>query len=68
MMTNLKGFGMKRSWPNFKALSRHSPGGAEKKTNNLNQDSRSPEPKFELGSSQIRRNTTRPRSSVENVG
>jgi hypothetical protein len=30
MMTNWKGFGRKRSWPNFKVLSRHSPGGTEK--------------------------------------
>jgi hypothetical protein len=30
MMLNLKGFGRKRSWPNLKILSRHSPGGSEK--------------------------------------
>jgi hypothetical protein len=26
---NLKGFGRKRSWPNFEALSQLSPGGTE---------------------------------------
>jgi hypothetical protein len=26
MMKNWKGLGRKRSWPNFKALNRHSPG------------------------------------------
>jgi hypothetical protein len=31
MMMNWRGFGRKRSWPNFKALSRNSPGGTEKK-------------------------------------
>jgi hypothetical protein len=31
MMMNYKGFGRKRSWPNFKELSRHSPGGTEEK-------------------------------------
>jgi hypothetical protein len=28
-MMNLKAFGRKRSWPKFKVLSRHSPGGTE---------------------------------------
>jgi hypothetical protein len=27
MIMNGKGFGMKRSWPNFNVLSRHLPGG-----------------------------------------
>jgi hypothetical protein len=29
MMVNWKGFGRKRSWPNFKILSQHLPGGTE---------------------------------------
>jgi hypothetical protein len=29
MMINWKGFDRKRSWPNFKILSRHSPGRTE---------------------------------------
>jgi hypothetical protein len=28
-MINWKGFGRKQSWPNFKVLSRHLPGGTE---------------------------------------
>jgi hypothetical protein len=56
MVMNLKGFGRKRSWPDFKVLSRHSPGGTEENTNtkNLNQDSHSPVPKIECGTSRIR--------------
>jgi hypothetical protein len=54
MMMNLKGLGRKRSWPNFKVLSRHSPGGTEENHKNLNQDSRSPEPRIEPGTSGIR--------------
>jgi hypothetical protein len=38
-MTNGKGFGRKRSWTNFKALSRNSPLGTERIHENLNQDS-----------------------------
>jgi hypothetical protein len=30
MTMNLKGFGRMRLWPNFRVLSRHSPGGTEK--------------------------------------
>jgi hypothetical protein len=30
VMMNWKGFGRKQSWPNFKALSWHSPGGTKK--------------------------------------
>jgi hypothetical protein len=29
MMINWKGFGRKRTWPNFKVLSQHSPGGTK---------------------------------------
>jgi hypothetical protein len=57
---------MKRSWPNFKVLSRYLPGGLRKTTKNLTQDSRSPgrdlnprPPEFEA-----RLLTTRPRYSV----
>jgi hypothetical protein len=65
-MTNWKGFGVKRSWPNFNVLSRHSPGGTEKTTKNLSQDSWSlgrdlnPGPP-EYGAGVL---TTRPRRSV----
>jgi hypothetical protein len=31
MMMNWKGFSRKRSWPNFKVLSSHSPGMTEEK-------------------------------------
>jgi hypothetical protein len=31
MMMNWKGFGRKWSWPNFKVLSQHLPGGSEGK-------------------------------------
>jgi hypothetical protein len=40
-MINCKGCGRKRSWPNFKALSRDSSGGTEETTTNLSQGSRS---------------------------
>jgi hypothetical protein len=40
MMMNWNGFGRKRSLPNFKILSRHSPGWTEENHKNLNQDSR----------------------------
>jgi hypothetical protein len=33
-MTNCKGFGRKRAWPDFKVLSRHSPGGSEENYEN----------------------------------
>jgi hypothetical protein len=39
MIMNWKGFGRKLSWPNFKVLFRHSPGGTEKITKSLNEDS-----------------------------
>jgi hypothetical protein len=41
-MTNWKGFGRKRLWPNFKILSWHSPGGTEKNHENLSHDSQYP--------------------------
>jgi hypothetical protein len=50
-MMNWKGVGRKRSWPNFKVLSRHSPRGTEK-----NQEKLwivVSEPRFEIGASRI---------------
>jgi hypothetical protein len=67
MMMNWKVFGRKRSWPNFKVLSRNSPAGTEKTTKNLNQDSRCLEsnpgpPEYEIGvlSSRQQRSMIRP--------
>jgi hypothetical protein len=40
-MMNWKGFGMTWSWPNFKVLFWHVPGGTEE-THEIHQDSRSP--------------------------
>jgi hypothetical protein len=37
----IKGCLRKLSWPNFKAISRHSPGGTEENGENLSQDCRS---------------------------
>jgi hypothetical protein len=54
MMISWKGFGRKRSRPNFKVLSRHSPRGTEENTKILNQDSRSPGPRIEPGTIRIR--------------
>jgi hypothetical protein len=54
MSMNWKGFGRKRSWPNFKVISRNSLGGTEENYENLNQGSRSPDPRFEPGISRIR--------------
>jgi hypothetical protein len=45
---------MKRPWPNFKVLSRDSPGGTEENHGNLNQNSRSPGPRIEAEISRIR--------------
>jgi hypothetical protein len=42
MMMNWKGIARQRSWPNFKVLSRHSPGGTKENHENLNLDSWSP--------------------------
>jgi hypothetical protein len=53
-MMNCKGFGRKRSWPNFKVLSRYSPGGTEESHKKLNPDSRSPGPGFESWTSRMR--------------
>jgi hypothetical protein len=39
MMKNLKGFGRKRSWPDFKVLSQHLPVETEENYENLNQHS-----------------------------
>jgi hypothetical protein len=65
-MMNWKVLGRKRSWPNLKVLSRHSPGRTEISHENLSQDSRSPgldsnpgSPEYEAGVL-----TTRPRRSV----
>jgi len=41
-MMNFKGFGMERSWPDFKVLSRHSPVVTEENHKNLSQDRRTP--------------------------
>jgi hypothetical protein len=49
-MMNWKGFGSKRLWPNFKVLSQHLTG-TEENHKNLNQDSRSPGPRIERGTS-----------------
>jgi hypothetical protein len=35
MMMNWKGFGRKRPWPNFKVLSKHSPGVTEESHDNM---------------------------------
>jgi hypothetical protein len=40
-MINWEGFGRRRSWPNLKVLSLHSPGGTEANYEN-SQDGRSP--------------------------
>jgi hypothetical protein len=53
MMMNWQGFGRKRSWPNFKVVSRHWPGETEK-NHEFNQDSRSPGQRIETGTSRIR--------------
>jgi hypothetical protein len=39
MLMNCKGFGRKRSWPNFKVLPWDLLGGAEENHKSLNQDS-----------------------------
>jgi hypothetical protein len=44
---NWKGFGRTQSWPNFKVLFRHSPGGTEENhEKTVNQDSPSPGPRI----------------------
>jgi hypothetical protein len=54
MMINWKGFVWKRSWPNFKVLSGHSPGGTEENHENLSQDSRSQGMRFKPRTYRIR--------------
>jgi hypothetical protein len=49
MMMYWKGIGRKRRWPNFKVLSRQSPGQTEENHGKLNQDSRSPGRKSKPG-------------------
>jgi hypothetical protein len=51
-MMNCKGFGWKQSWPNFKTLHRHLPGGIEKNHKNLTQDSQALGPDLNLGPSE----------------
>jgi hypothetical protein len=48
-MINLKGYGRKQWWPNFKVLSDISLEGLRKTTKKFNQDSRSPRPRIETG-------------------
>jgi hypothetical protein len=65
-MMKLEGFGGKRSWPNFKILSRHSPGGTEENTKNIIQDSRSPDRDLNPGplENEVGGLTTQPRRSL----
>jgi hypothetical protein len=53
-MTNLKEFGRKRSCSNFKALSRHSPGGTEENHKKYQPEQSVSGPRFETGTSRIR--------------
>jgi hypothetical protein len=53
MMMNWKGFGRNWLWPNLKVLSWYSPGGTVESHINLDQDSRSPEPRIEPGTTRI---------------
>jgi hypothetical protein len=55
-MMNWKGVGRERSWPNFKVglLSGYSPGGTEVNHKNINQGSRSPEPRIEPETCRVR--------------
>jgi hypothetical protein len=62
-MANWKGFGGKRSWPNFKVLSRHSPGGAEE-NHEKPQDSRGRESNPGPSEYEVGALTTRPRCWV----
>jgi hypothetical protein len=54
MMMNWKGFCRKRSWPNLRYYSAIRVKGLRKSTKNLNQNSRSPGPRIEPGTSRIR--------------
>jgi hypothetical protein len=53
MMRNWRGFCRKRLWPNYNIVSRNSLG-LRKSMKTLNQDSRSPGPRFEPGILRIR--------------
>jgi hypothetical protein len=53
-MMNVKGFGRKRPWPNFKLISQYSPGGTEENYKSLSQDIPVCGPRFEPGSFRIR--------------
>jgi hypothetical protein len=53
MMINWKGFGGKRSWPNFKVLSWHFPRGTEENQEKPQSDSWPLGPRFEPDTSQI---------------
>jgi hypothetical protein len=66
MVTNWKGFCMKRSWSILRYYSDIRLEGMRKTAKHFNQDSRSPGPRFESGASRIRSRsvTTRPRGSV----
>jgi hypothetical protein len=61
-MMNWIGFGTKRPWPNFKVLSRHSPGGTEE----ITETARRGGPRFEPVTPPDYEGvlTTRPRCSV----
>jgi hypothetical protein len=65
-MMNWNGFGRKRPWPNFKVLSRHSPGGLRKATKDVSQDCRSADQDLIHRSPEYEAEilTTRPRRSV----
>jgi hypothetical protein len=63
---NWKGFGRKWSWPNFKALSRHLPGGSKENHKIFREDTRSQSQYLNPGPPEyeVRALTTRPWSSV----
>jgi hypothetical protein len=64
-----RGFGRKRSWPNFKVLSRNSSGVTEVNLENLGQDSHSPGQDLNAGPPEYQEGvlTPRPRCSVSTV-
>jgi hypothetical protein len=63
-MMNWKGFGKKRSWPNFKLLSRYLSGVTEEKLKNHSQNSRSPGPGLNPGPSKSVNHSTTTFSSL----
>jgi hypothetical protein len=65
-MVNCKGCGRKRSWPNFKLISRHSPGGTHYNYEYLSQHSRSPGLDLNPGNPECEAGvlTTHPRRSM----